>query len=194
MSLGHQHHVCIERKSACTWRGQLSVCVNACVCVCVCVCVCMFVGGRGSNHVLSGSPALHVHGDQGSQCTSFNFIFFRSMRGSRPTSLKLKAHPTLKENGDISMLSTALLSSRRVDDFDIKTLQQKKQQAVMKRWVQTWELSGECSGRIGGEGVSHHSGLSCQPVSHHNDWDLVMCCCSNTGGSTGAKMKISTVT
>ena len=72
------------------------------------------------------------------------------MRGSRPTSLKLKAHPTLKENGDISMLSTALLSSRRVDDFDIKTLQQKKQQAVMKRWVQTWELSGECCGRVGG--------------------------------------------
>ncbi|KAL8573711.1 hypothetical protein ACOMHN_018986 [Nucella lapillus] len=57
----------------------------------------------------------------------------RSMRGSRPNSLKLKAHPTLKENGDISMLSANMMSSRRMDDFDIKTLQQKKQQAEMKR-------------------------------------------------------------
>ncbi|XP_076454223.1 sodium leak channel NALCN-like [Babylonia areolata] len=57
----------------------------------------------------------------------------RSMRGSRPNSLKLKSHPTLKENGDIAMLSANMMSSRRMDDFDIKTLQQKKQQAEMKR-------------------------------------------------------------
>jgi hypothetical protein len=58
------------------------------------------------------------------------------MPRSRPTSLKLKSHPAIKENGDISMMSHhPAMSSRRTDDFDIKTLQQKKQQAEMKRSV-----------------------------------------------------------
>ena len=67
----------------------------------------------------------------------FSMIAFsRSMRGgSRPNSLKLKTHPTFKENGDISMLSQhPMMSTRRTEDFDIKTLQQKKAQAEMKRY------------------------------------------------------------
>ncbi|PVD19084.1 hypothetical protein C0Q70_21643 [Pomacea canaliculata] len=64
----------------------------------------------------------------------------RSMRGSRPNSLKLKPHPAMKENGDISMLSSAVTSSRRMDDVDIKTLQQKKQQAELKRNQQEVDL------------------------------------------------------
>nr|AGC13755.1 LNALCN-EEEE [Lymnaea stagnalis] len=64
----------------------------------------------------------------------------RSTRGgSRPTSLKLKAHPAMKENGDITTHST-LMGARRMDDFDIKDIQQKKQQAEQKRNQQEVDL------------------------------------------------------
>jgi hypothetical protein len=56
----------------------------------------------------------------------------RSMRG-RPGSLKAKnQYTTLKENGDVG---TGLTSAKRTDDFDIKTLQQKKHEAEIKRSV-----------------------------------------------------------
>lgn len=59
----------------------------------------------------------------------------RSTRGgSRPTSLKLKAHPAMKENGDINPHAT-LMGVRRMDDLDIKDIQQKKQQAEQKRFI-----------------------------------------------------------
>ncbi|XP_052214873.1 sodium leak channel NALCN-like isoform X2 [Dreissena polymorpha] len=64
----------------------------------------------------------------------------RSMRGSRPGSLKLGHH---KENGDIThlMMGGSNFSSNfasnigmhRSDDFDIKMIQQRKQQAEIKR-------------------------------------------------------------
>ena len=53
----------------------------------------------------------------------------RSMRG-RPESLKsTKQYQTLKENGDV----TTMTSARRTEDFDIKVLQQKKHEAEIKR-------------------------------------------------------------
>ena len=59
-------------------------------------------------------------------------LFSRSMR-SRPGSLKGKNHyTTLKENGD---LGTGLTSTKCTDDFDIKTLQQKKHEAEIRRLV-----------------------------------------------------------
>ncbi|XP_059160576.1 sodium leak channel NALCN-like isoform X2 [Physella acuta] len=64
----------------------------------------------------------------------------RSTRGgSRPTSLKLKAHPNMKENGDVNT-HTSLMGARRMDDFDIKDIQQKKQQAEQKRNQQEVDL------------------------------------------------------
>ncbi|KAK2154832.1 hypothetical protein LSH36_256g04076 [Paralvinella palmiformis] len=61
----------------------------------------------------------------------------RSMR-SRPGSLKGKNHyTTLKENGD---LGTGLASTKCTDDFDIKTLQQKKHEAEIRRNQQEEEL------------------------------------------------------
>ncbi|XP_055869131.1 sodium leak channel NALCN-like isoform X2 [Biomphalaria glabrata] len=64
----------------------------------------------------------------------------RSTRGgSRPTSLKLKAHPAMKENGDINPHAT-LMGVRRMDDLDIKDIQQKKQQAEQKRNQQEVDL------------------------------------------------------
>ncbi|KAK3584758.1 hypothetical protein CHS0354_002278 [Potamilus streckersoni] len=69
----------------------------------------------------------------------------RSMRGSRPGSLKGTGQQgNIKENGDIHhLLRSAVggafgaggssMAGRRTDDFDIKIIQQKKQQAEMKR-------------------------------------------------------------
>ncbi|KAL4219841.1 hypothetical protein ACF0H5_020252 [Mactra antiquata] len=64
----------------------------------------------------------------------------RSMRGSRPGSLKLGHHSsTVKENGDIThlMMGGSNLTGgpgiHRTDDFDIKMIQQRKQQAEIKR-------------------------------------------------------------
>jgi len=64
------------------------------------------------------------------------------MRGSRPGSLKLGGHQ--KENGDVTHLMMGGGSGglnfqsnpgpHRADDFDIKMLQQRKQQAEIKRW------------------------------------------------------------
>ncbi|GFS24477.1 sodium leak channel non-selective protein-like, partial [Elysia marginata] len=67
----------------------------------------------------------------------------RSTRGvSRPNSLKLKSHPgsTVRENGDANAHSSSLMSARRMDDFDIKDIQQKKQQAEQKRNQQEVDL------------------------------------------------------
>ncbi|XP_053403059.1 sodium leak channel NALCN-like [Mercenaria mercenaria] len=64
----------------------------------------------------------------------------RSMRGSRPGSLKLGHHSAgVKENGDITHLMmgggnlTGGTGMHRADDFDIKMIQQRKQQAEIKR-------------------------------------------------------------
>lgn len=66
----------------------------------------------------------------------------RSMRGSRPGSLKTKTGNNVKENGDISQLGVTNVGNRfRNDEFDIKVWQQKKQQAEIKRQVsnvQSW--------------------------------------------------------
>ncbi|XP_012934773.1 sodium leak channel non-selective protein [Aplysia californica] len=65
----------------------------------------------------------------------------RSTRGgSRPNSLKLKAHPNVRENGDVNPHPASLTGARRMDDFDIKDIQQKKQQAEQKRNQQEVEL------------------------------------------------------
>ena len=59
---------------------------------------------------------------------SFSFIS-RSVRG-RPESLKAKSqYQTLKENGELG----SMMNRARNDDFDFKILQQKKQEAEMKR-------------------------------------------------------------
>lgn len=61
------------------------------------------------------------------------------MRGSRPGSLKLGQQSTVKENGDIAHLMmgganyTGGLGIHRADDFDLKMIQQRKQQAEIKR-------------------------------------------------------------
>ncbi|KAK3094316.1 hypothetical protein FSP39_000242 [Pinctada imbricata] len=58
----------------------------------------------------------------------------RSMRGSRPGSLKTRT--TAKENGDINLSSLVNNSANRVShnrEFDIRVWQQKKQQAEIKR-------------------------------------------------------------
>ena len=62
------------------------------------------------------------------------------MRGSRPGSLKLGHHSAgVKENGDIThlMMGGGNLAGgtvlHRGDDFDIKMIQQRKQQAEIKR-------------------------------------------------------------
>ncbi|GFN75763.1 sodium leak channel non-selective protein-like [Plakobranchus ocellatus] len=67
----------------------------------------------------------------------------RSTRGvSRPNSMKLKSHPSsaVRENGDASAHTSSLMSARRMDDFDIKDIQQKKQQAEQKRNQQEVDL------------------------------------------------------
>ena len=62
------------------------------------------------------------------------FLYFRSMRGSRPGSLKTKTSNNIKENGDISQVGMTTMGSRfRNDEFDIKVWQQMKQQAEIKR-------------------------------------------------------------
>ena len=69
------------------------------------------------------------------------FICYRSMRGSRPGSLKLGQQSTVKENGDITHLmmggggnfAGGGIGIHRTDDFDLKMLQQRKQQAEIKR-------------------------------------------------------------
>lgn len=40
----------------------------------------------------------------------------------------------MKENGDVNT-HTSLMGARRMDDFDIKDIQQKKQQAEQKRYI-----------------------------------------------------------
>ena len=63
------------------------------------------------------------------------------MRGSRPGSLKLGQQGTVKENGDITHLmmgggggNVGTNTNHRADDFDIKMIQQRKQQAEIKRY------------------------------------------------------------
>lgn len=62
------------------------------------------------------------------------------MRGSRPGSLKLGHHSAVKENGDIThlMMGGGNFSGptimHKTDDFDIKMIQQRKQQAEIKRF------------------------------------------------------------
>ena len=72
------------------------------------------------------------------ECVNLNATVFRSMRGSRPGSLKLSGN--VKENGDITHLmmgggsvSNPSTVTHRTDDFDIKMIQQRKQQAEIKR-------------------------------------------------------------
>ncbi|XP_071140116.1 sodium leak channel NALCN-like isoform X2 [Mytilus edulis] len=65
----------------------------------------------------------------------------RSMRGSRPGSLKTKSGNAIKENGDIQQLGMTTVGNRfRNDEFDIKVWQQKKQQAEIKRNQQEEDL------------------------------------------------------
>ncbi|ESP00278.1 hypothetical protein LOTGIDRAFT_225940 [Lottia gigantea] len=87
-------------------------------------------GGSGGSAqmVAAGPKALSLLGQQ------HNIrMERRSMRGSRPGSIKIKSYPTLKENGDVMGLQTATMVGRRAEDFDIKVWQQKKQQAEIKR-------------------------------------------------------------
>ncbi|XP_062569236.1 sodium leak channel NALCN-like, partial [Saccostrea cucullata] len=65
----------------------------------------------------------------------------RSMRGSRPGSLKTRS--TAKENGDIHLgkINSSILNRTRTpDDYDIKVWQQRKQQAEIKRSQQEEDL------------------------------------------------------
>lgn len=60
------------------------------------------------------------------------------MRGSRPGSLKLGQQSTVKENGDIAHLMgggnfSGGIGIHHTDDFDLKMIQQRKQQAEIKR-------------------------------------------------------------
>ncbi|KAJ8310369.1 hypothetical protein KUTeg_012234 [Tegillarca granosa] len=65
----------------------------------------------------------------------------RSMRGSRPGSLKTRSNTgTVKENGDIHQFSVGGIVNKRNDEFDIKVWQQKKQQAEIKRNQQEEDL------------------------------------------------------
>nr|XP_022339997.1 sodium leak channel non-selective protein-like isoform X3 [Crassostrea virginica] len=66
----------------------------------------------------------------------------RSMRGSRPGSLKIRSTGA-KENGDINLgmpTSSILNRTRTPDDYDIKVWQQRKQQAEIKRSQQEEDL------------------------------------------------------
>ncbi|XP_065924032.1 sodium leak channel NALCN isoform X6 [Magallana gigas] len=66
----------------------------------------------------------------------------RSMRGSRPGSLKTRSMGA-KENGDIHLgttTSSILNRTRTPDDYDIKVWQQRKQQAEIKRSQQEEDL------------------------------------------------------
>lgn len=90
---------------------------------------------RDSNQqrIVSGESMLLVRAGTKSLLSQQHQIRMdrRSMRGSRPSSLKVNKM-SMKENGDIHMHS-ASLTGRRTDDFDIKVWQQKKQQAEIKR-------------------------------------------------------------
>ncbi|XP_056005775.1 sodium leak channel NALCN-like isoform X4 [Ostrea edulis] len=66
----------------------------------------------------------------------------RSMRGSRPGSLKTRSTGA-KENGDINLgtiTSSIVNRTRTPDDYDIKVWQQRKQQAEIKRSQQEDDL------------------------------------------------------
>ena len=57
----------------------------------------------------------------------------RSIR-SRPGSLKTKnQYQKLRENGNVGAMTT----EHKMDDFDIKILQQKRHEAEVKRYVET---------------------------------------------------------
>ncbi|XP_064638187.1 sodium leak channel NALCN-like isoform X2 [Lineus longissimus] len=60
----------------------------------------------------------------------------RSVRRRNSGSIKIKQYQSLKENGDIGTMT----SSRRTEDIDIKILQQRKQQAELKRNQQEEDL------------------------------------------------------
>ena len=58
---------------------------------------------------------------------------------SRPGSLKSKSqYQKIRENGDVS---AAVASERKLDEFDIKILQQKRHEAEVKRSLQAHVIS-----------------------------------------------------
>ena len=72
---------------------------------------------------------------KGHTCYSLFSFNSRSTRGgSRGNSFKIKAHGTIG-NGDVNQL-TNVAGTRKTEDFDIKDIQQKKQQAEQKRYTQ----------------------------------------------------------
>ncbi|XP_046577854.1 LOW QUALITY PROTEIN: sodium leak channel non-selective protein-like [Haliotis rubra] len=92
--------------------------------------------GGSAQLIAAGSKALSLLGQQ----HQIRMDQRRSMRGSRPSSMRIRPHGTLRENGDINMMHAGSLAGRRTDDFDIKVWQQKKQQAEIKRNQQEEEL------------------------------------------------------